>query len=156
MTAIRFDDFEALSAFEGEDFGPWGAPLVVSQAMIDAFAELTLDRQWLHVDVERAARESPFGATVAHGFLLLSLLTALEDGRARTIVGFASAINYGLDTVRFVSPVKSGSAIHARRRLVHVRKKGVGGTQLTLECELAVVGSERPAVVARSLALFLP
>jgi uncharacterized protein len=151
---IRFDDLQALGALVSADFGAYGEPIVVTQAMIDAFAELTGDRQWIHVDVERARREGPFGGTVAHGYLVLGLLTALAP-RGEEISGFASAINYGLDEVRFVSPVPAGSAVHARRRIAHVRKKGPNGTQITFENEIRVVGAERPAVICKSIALFL-
>ncbi len=152
---VRFDDLDALAALVSDELGPFGEPLVVTQEMIDRFADLTGDRQWIHVDVERARREGPFGGTVAHGYLVLGLLTALKSGGALEIVGYASAINYGLDQVRFVSPVPAGSAIHARRRIAHVRKKGPNGTQVTFESEIRVVGAERPALVCRSLALFL-
>ncbi len=152
--SVRFDDLQALGALVGAELGPWGEPMVVSQAMIDAFAALSGDRQWIHVDPERAAREGPFGGTVAHGYLVLGLLTALAP-RGEEIVGFSSAINYGLDEVRFVSPVPSGSAVHARRRIAHVRKKGPRGTQITFDNEIRVVGADRPAVVCKSIALFL-
>jgi acyl dehydratase len=155
MESVRFDDHEALQALVSPELGPWGEPLTITQEMIDRFADLTGDRQWIHVDVERCRRESPLGTTIAHGFLLLSLLPALA-GPGGQIVGHKTVLNYGADNLRFLSPVPSGSAVHARRRIAHVRKKGVGGTQLTFESEVAVVGAEKPALAYRSLALFLP
>ena len=157
MSEVRFDDLAALQERISEKFSPFGPKLEVTQAMIDAFAKLTRDEQWIHVDVARAARESPFGQTIAHGFLVLSLLPHLtsDEGDER-VVGQGSVVNYGADKLRFVSPVLAGQTIHARRRLVHVRRKGPDGTQLTSEVEIWAVDGERPAVVYRSLALFLP
>ncbi len=156
MHEVRFDDLEKLQALVADELGPFGEPLLVSQEMIDRFAKLTMDEQWIHVDVARCDKESPFGAPIAHGFLVLSLVTALKDGSDRRIVGFGSAINYGADKLRFVSPVPAGARIHARRRIAHVRKKGIGGTQITFETEVRVVGADKPAMLYRSLALFMP
>jgi acyl dehydratase len=153
---VRFDDRAALQALVSEDFGVFGEPLTVTQEMIDRFAELADDHQWIHVDVERCRRESPLGTTMAHGFLVLGLLTALKPPLGPRIVGQGSVINYGADKLRFVAPVPAGSAIHARRRIAHVRRKGVGGTQLTFETEIWVVGSTKPALLYRSLVLFMP
>jgi acyl dehydratase len=151
---IRYDDLPALEALVSDGFGPFGRELEVTQRMIDAFAELTGDHQWIHSDVERARRESPFGGTIAHGFLVLSLLGPLAEGTGPRIVGHRTVINYGAEHLRFVSPVPSASRIHARRRLVAARRKG-HGTQITFETEARVVGGERPALVCRSLVLFL-
>jgi acyl dehydratase len=156
MKEVRFDDLDALQTLVSEEMGPFGEPIHVSQDMIDRFAELTMDEQWIHTDVERCKKESPFETTIAHGFLILSLITALKDGSDTRITGFGSAINYGADKLRFVSPVPSGSDIHARRRIAHVRKKGPGGTQITFETEVHVVGADKPAMIYRSLALFMP
>ncbi|MFP6683508.1 MAG: MaoC family dehydratase [Polyangiaceae bacterium] len=155
MPEIRFDDLETLQQQISEEYGDFGSPIHVSQAMIDSFAEITMDPQWIHVDVERAMRESPFGGTIAHGFLVLSLMTALQDGSDLRVVGYGSAINYGAEKLRFVSPVPADSDIHCRRRVQHVRRKGPG-TQISYDVEVAVVGAEKPALVVRQLALFLP
>jgi len=130
--------------------------MIITQEMIDRFADVTMDHQWIHNDVERAKRESPFGGPIAHGFLILSLVNVLPDGSDRQVVGFGSAINYGADKLRFVSPVPAGASIARRSRIVHVRKKGPGGTQLTVDNEVAVVGAEKPAMLYRAIALFLP
>lgn len=155
MTETRFDDIDALNALVTEEFGEWGAPMTVTQEMINQFADVTGDHQWIHVDVERAAKESPFRATIAHGFLLLSLLPALRDGGNHAIVGAASVVNYGADKLRFISPVPAGSEVHVRRRIVNIAAKPKG-TQVTAASELAVVGSEKPALLYMSLALYLP
>jgi acyl dehydratase len=145
MESIRFDDIAALDALVSEDFGPWGVPLTVPQEMIAAFAEMTGDRQWIHVDAARAAAESPFGATIAHGFLMLSLSPLLRSGGGVPIVGHRDALNYGLDRVRFIAPVPAGSTIHGRSRIIGAAREK-GGTMLTTGVAIHVVDAERPAV----------
>lgn len=152
---VRFDDLDGLRALITEEFGPWGPTLEVTQAMIDAFAEITLDRQWIHVDVERARRESPFGGTIAHGFLVLSLLPALRPQSAWRLGGYGSAVNYGANSLRFSSPVPAGSSVHARGRLVAVDGKDTG-TLVTTETAIHVVGQDRPAMVYQGLTLYRP
>jgi uncharacterized protein len=153
---VRFDDREALAALVSDDFGAFGSEIVVTQGMIDDFAFLTRDDQWIHTDTERCARESPFGGkTIAHGFLVLSLVGALSADQDLVIVGQRVIINYGAEYLRFVSPVPVDSRIHARRRLVAVAEKGPG-TQLTFESAIHVVDSDKPAVIYRSLVLFMP
>ncbi len=157
MQEVRFDDLPALQRLVSAEFSPFGPALEITQTMIDHFAKLTRDDQWIHTDEARARQQSPYRATIAHGFLLLSLIPHLtRDIGDRRVVGFGSVINYGADNLRFVSAVRSAALVHARRRLVHVRRKGPVGTQLTNEVEVWVVGGERPAVSYRSLALFLP
>ena len=143
-----------LTSHIGQELGPsdW---MTVDQAMIDKFADATGDHQWIHVDVERAKRESPFGGTIAHGFLTLSLIPKLSAGGALRITGFGNATNYGADKLRFVSPVPAGSSVHARSRLLAAEAKPKG-TQLTQEVHVHVVGSERPALTYESLTLFHP
>lgn len=151
---IRFDDLDALTAAVSEEFSAFGEVIEVSQAMIDAFAEVTGDRQWIHVDIERAERESPFGGTVAHGFLSLSLLPRLAQLAPLQIVGQAAAVNYGAESLRFLSPVLAGANVHARSRLVKVEQKS-GGTLATTEWDLRVVDAEKPALVYRMQVLYL-
>ena len=122
MAEVRFDDLEGLNEQIGE-FGGWSDSILVTQDMIDEFADLTGDRQWIHVDVERAKKESPFGGPVAHGFLTLSLIPRLVPEGALRIVGHASAVNYGAEKLRFLAPVPSGSAIHARSRVVRAEAR---------------------------------
>ena len=155
MQDIRFDDIEGLRAKVSEEFGPWGPPVEVTQAMIDKFAELTGDHQWIHVDVERAKRESPFKGTIAHGFLTLSLLPVLRSGSDYKVIGYGNATNYGSDKLRFVSPVPAGAKVHARSRLVAVDPKPKG-TQMTSEIAVHVVGSDRPALTYTMLVLYHP
>ena len=155
MDEIRFDDVEALKAHISEEYGPWGPEIAVTQENIDAFAELTGDRQWIHIDVERAKKESPFGTPIAHGFLTLSLLPALHPSQGFRIVGYGNATNYGADGLRFLSPVPSGSKVHARARLVAVEAKPKG-TLVTNETAVHVVGSDRPAVLYQMIVLYQP
>lgn len=144
MDQIRFDDIAGLTARKSETFGPWSEALDVPQEMITAFAEVTGDHQWIHVDPDRAA-QSPFGSTIAHGFLVLSLSTIIKNNADYQVIGHGNALNYGLDRVRFVAPVPAGSSIHGRTRIVDVAEEK-GGTMLTVGVAIHVVGSEKPAV----------
>jgi len=153
MEEIRFDDIERLRGKVTQEFGPWGSDLLISQEMINQFADLTQDHQWIHVDVERCKRESPFGGPIAHGFLVLSMLPALRIGSDYAVVGFANAVNYGADKLRFVSPVPADAKIRARTRLVGAEAKPKG-TQLTQEIAVHVVGNDRPALLYTMLVLY--
>ncbi len=155
MQEIRFDDIDALGAKVSEEYGAWGEPIEVTQDMINRFADLTGDHQWIHVDVKRAKKESPFGGTIAHGFLTLSLLPKLRSAVDYQIVGFGNATNYGADKLRFVSPVPAGSKLHARGRMVSALAKSKG-TQITQQIAVHVVGSDRPAVLYTMLVLYHP
>jgi acyl dehydratase len=153
MQEIRFDDIERLRAKISDDFGPWGSEVLVSQDMIDRFADLTGDHQWIHVDVERCKRESPFRGTIAHGFLVLSLIPGLRAATDYRIVGFGNAVNYGAEKLRFVSPVPAGSVIRARTRLLNVDAKPKG-TQVTQDIAVHVVGNDRPALLYTMVVLY--
>jgi acyl dehydratase len=131
--------------------------LTVDQPMIDAFADATGDHQFIHVDPARAA-DTPFGGTIAHGFLTLSLLTRLSEATDRPpIPGLAMGVNYGLDHVRFVSPVRAGSRVRGLFTLTDVEEKRPGEFQQLLDCAVEIEGTEKPALVARWLSrLFVP
>jgi acyl dehydratase len=150
---IRFDDIDALNAASSEEFGPWGEAVDVTQEMVDAFADLTGDHQWIHSDVERA-RSGPFGGTIAHGFLTLSLLPALGAQTVR-ITGQSSAVNYGAERLRFLAPVPIPSPIRARGRLVRAEARPKG-TLVTTEADVSVVGAERPSILYTMQVLYLP
>jgi hypothetical protein len=152
---IRFDDIERLKTKVSDTFGEWSDPLEVTQEMINRFADLTGDQQWIHVDVERARRESPFRQTIAHGFFTLSLLPSLRAKASWRIVGYGNATNYGANKLRFVSPVPAGAKIHARSRLIGAEAHPKG-TQVTQELQVAVVGSERPALIYEMVVLYHP
>jgi len=153
MKEIRFDDVDGLNAAVSEAFGPWGPPTKVTQEMVDAFAELTGDHQWIHSDVERA-RAGPFGGTIAHGFLTLSLLPALGAQTVR-ITGQSSAVNYGAERLRFLAPVPIPSEIHARGRLVKAEARPKG-TLITTEADVSVVDAEKPSLLYMMQVLYLP
>ena len=128
--------------------------LVITQDRIDAFAEATSDHQWIHVDSGRARAETPFGATIAHGFLTLSLLSALMRD-AVTVDGARMTLNYGLNRVRFVSPVPSGSRIRARVALATVDDMG-DSIQATWGVTIEREGGDKPAVVAEWMVRYYP
>jgi len=140
---------DELLALVGQELGT-GAWLTIGQDTIDGFAEVTGDHQWVHVDRERAARESPYGATIAHGYLTLSLLPQLTAGTV-TFDGARMVVNYGLDKVRFLSPVVVGSRIRARSVLSDVRVGDTGAVDLLVRHTVELEGSERPALVADTI-----
>lgn len=140
-----------LKAMLGREIGrsDW---LLVTQERIDAFAAATEDRQWIHVDPERAAR-SPLGGTVAHGFLLLSLVPFFNFRNEVFSGRFRMAVNYGLDRVRFPHPVRAGQRVRNRAVLKKIEKRGFRKVLVTVENTLEVEGAEKPAMVADVLGL---
>ena len=144
---------EELRSLVGQRLGvsDW---LEITQERIDAFAAATGDRQWIHCDPERAAQESPYGATVAHGFLTLSLCNVLAEN-AFKIEGIKTAINYGLNRVRFPGPVKVGSRLRMTSELIDLKESGAA-VQATLKHSFEAEGQTRPACVAETIVrLFL-
>lgn len=146
MPARTIDSVDELRKLVGQEVGSsdW---LQVTQPMIDTFAEVTHDPQWIHIDAERAKRESPFGTTIAHGFLTLSLLSYLH-GQAVQVGGSRKmSINYGLNRVRFPNPVRVGSRIRARSA-VQTIEDFPGGVQITWLITIDLENAEKPALVA--------
>jgi acyl dehydratase len=123
----------------------------IDQRRIDTFAEVTGDHQWIHVDATRA-NDGPFGSTVAHGYLTLSLLPALTAGLI-DVRGGTMTVNYGLNRVRFVSPVPSGSRVRARSTIVNVDEDDAG-VRVTTHVTIDREGSDRPALVAETVTLY--
>jgi acyl dehydratase len=150
--AVTLDELKGLV---GKELGvsEW---TLVDQKRIDAFADLTEDHQFIHVD-PAAAKQTPLGSTIAHGFLTLSLLPKLSAGSSDgvAIVGYGNATNYGAEGLRFLSPVPAGSKVHARRRLKAVEATPKG-TKVTSQVAIHVVGSERPALLCDSIILYQP
>jgi acyl dehydratase len=140
----------ALEARVGTEVGvsDW---LTIDQHRIALFAEATNDPQWIHLDIERAARELPGGKTIAHGYLTLSLIPFLVKGLLK-LEGVERGINYGLNKVRFTSIVPVGSRLRARQKLLSVRRKA-GALQLTSEITIEIEGEARPACVAETISL---
>ncbi len=153
MREIRFDDIEGLKKEVTETWGSFGPETVVTQDMIQKFAEVTGDHQWIHVDVERCKKESPFGAPIAHGFLTLSLVPAMRPKIEFAVAGFLNAVNYGADGLRFMAPVPAGSHIHSRMRFAGVEEKPKG-TLTSSEIAVHVVGQEKPALMYKALILY--
>ena len=141
-----FVPLAALEAQVGDEIGvsDW---LTIDQKMIDAFADLCGDHQFIHVDPERAAR-TPFGGTIAHGFMTLSLLTWFAAGVRPRIEGTRHSVNYGFDRLRFIAPVPSGARIRARFRLTKLDQRGAGAITQHYEVTVEIEGGDRPALVA--------
>ena len=123
----------------------------MTQERVQQFAEATLDHQWIHVDVERAKRESPFKGPIAHGFLTLSLLAHFMQSAVGIKQGVRMGVNYGMNKVRFVSPVRVGSRIRARFVLQSVKDVEPNGIEAQYNATIEVEGSEKPACVAEWL-----
>ena len=149
MTELRIiESLDALAALVGEELAcsDW---IAISQERIQRFADVSGDQQWIHVDAARAARESPFGGTVAHGYLTLSLLPMMFASSLR-VDGVALAINYGLDRVRFPAPVLCGQSV--RGRLLLQRLEPVAsGVQAHWLATVEIKGGDKPACVAQML-----
>ena len=143
----RFARLADLSALVGQEFAH-SEPLLIDQARIDAFAHATEDRQWIHIDPERAA-QGPFGATIAHGFLTLSLLPRLMYS-AFAIDDVRMGVNYGVNRVRFPAPVPAGSRVQARFKLLAFEPID-GGAQLTIEATLQRDGHDKPVCVVEQV-----
>ena len=126
--------------------------MTVSQRQIDQFAECTGDRQWIHVDTERA-RQSPLGSTIAHGYLLLSLIAPTSYEVWIDRLGAPQILNYGLDRVRFIAPVRAGARIRNRIVLVAVEDRGGGRWLIKTDNTIEIEGEDKPALVATTLAL---
>ena len=154
MATVQVEGIEGLKSLLGEQIGPseWRE---VTQEDINAFADLSGDHQWIHTDVERAKNESPFGTTVAHGNLTLSMI----DGMRLELLsssGFKLGVNYGWNRVRFPAPVPAGSRIRATAEVTEVEDVGGGWWQVLTRFTVEVEGSDKPACVADSVGRALP
>lgn len=132
--------------------------VTIDQAMIDKFADATNDHQFIHVDPERAKKETPFGGTIAHGFLTLSLLSSMHYDAVPAFEKITSAVNYGFDSVRFVAPVKTGSRVRAHFTMKEARFRGATMLSLTYNVELEIENEPKPALTAvwKNILLFNP
>lgn len=122
----------------------------VDQKRINEFADVTGDHQWIHIDIERAKTESPYGTTIAHGYLTLSMIPVMSKDNFR-VENAKMAINYGCNKVRFLAAVPSGGRIRARSELVEAAKVGDGMVNLTVRQTIELDGSEKPAAVADTI-----
>jgi acyl dehydratase len=148
MSPRIINGIEELKTLTGQEIGisDW---INVTQDMIDRFADVTGDHQWIHVDPERAKRETPFGSTIAHGFLTVSLLPQLSQQTITVNGDYKMRINYGFNRLRFVSPVRAGSRIRARFTAQNVTEN-----EVTWLVTVEVEGQDKPAVVAEWLGRF--
>jgi acyl dehydratase len=143
-----------LPEFVGHELGvsDWVA---VEQERIEQFAACTGDRQWIHVDVERARRESPFGGPVAHGYLSLALVAPLAMELGVVPPDAAAGLNYGLDKVRFLAPVKAGARVRNRVNVLSADAQNEDRMLLKLQCTLEIEGEAKPALVAEMLCMLI-
>lgn len=150
MTSIPINE---LANHKGQQLGqsPW---MTITQDMIQAFADATGDHQWIHVDIERAKKEAPWGAPVAHGFLTMSLMPQLSQ-QAFGITGTAASINYGMNKLRLPSAVKSGSDIRSVIELVDVQDVDEKRVLATYKTVIEIKGEDKPAIVAENLAMYV-
>ncbi|TWR86624.1 acyl dehydratase [Pseudomonas saxonica] len=151
---IALSDTAALQALVSDTFSGWSNQVVVDQELIDAFAQLSGDDYWIHTDPERARKQSPFGGTIAHGALVQILQSRMQLNLGYEITGFSNMVNYGSDRLRFPAPVPEGATIHSRARVKRVEQVK-SGTQLTLELNTHVLGSERPSVINELVILYM-
>jgi acyl dehydratase len=140
-----------LASLIGQEIGVsrW---IEIDQARIDAFAKITEDEQFIHVDPE-AAKATPFGGTIAHGFLTLSLASAMSYDAVKPLEGVVMGVNYGFDKLRFLAPVPAGSKVRGRFRLLSADDKGGGRWLLKHELTVEIEGSEKPALIAEWLGM---
>ena len=146
---------KTIGQFVGQELGvsDW---LTVDQERINQFADCTGDYQWIHVDVERARRESPLGSTIAHGYLTLALLGSLQMSLGIIPTDVSQALYYGLDRVRFMTPVKSGARIRNRVVLLAVERQDKGRILLKTQNTIEIEGEKKLALIANTLILLVP
>jgi len=149
MPVIKAD---TLKEHIGQEIGvsDW---IEIDQSRIDVFADVTEDHQFIHIDPERAAKETPFGGTIAHGFLSLSMLSALAANTTLVLDGIAMGINYGFDKVRFLQPVRAGKKIRGRFVLEDATERNPGQWMLKYAVTVEIEGEEKPALMAHWLTL---
>jgi acyl dehydratase len=154
MTPITVDGIEGLKEIVGQQIGPseWRE---VTQDMINQFADVSGDHQWIHVDIERAKAESPFGGPIAHGNLTLSIIDGFREQLMEN-KGFKLGVNYGWNKVRFPAPVPAGAKARAYSEVLSVDDVGGGWYQAVTKFTVEIEGTEKPVCVAESVARFLP
>ena len=154
MKQYRFDDVEGMQELVSDQFGAWSSEVEITQDLINRFAELSGDHYWIHTDPERCKTQSPFGTTIAHGFLTLVLISRMRGTPTYEIIGYNNILNYGSDKLRFTGAVPVGSRIHSRSRVKAVERLPKG-TRMTLETQVHVVGQERPALVYEIVIIYM-
>jgi len=151
MAKLEFENFEAFKKLEGKAL-PNGEWIIVTQEMINDFAKATMDFQWIHVDVERAKKQSPFKKTVAHGFMSVALLSKLLED-IFLVKTAKLGVNYGLNKVRFPSPVLVDNRLRLTGSVKKIEDYKIGGLKITWDCTVEIEGSDKPACVAEFISL---
>ncbi len=151
--SVSIKDIEGLKGLITDEWTDWTEPVEITQEMINTFADVTKDHQWIHVDIEKA-NAGPFGGPIAHGFLTLSLVSYLSVQIGPKVDGVMGALNYGADRLRFLNPVPAGAQVHAKSRVIDVTQKSTG-VLLKQEVAIHVVGDDKPALLYESLGLLL-
>jgi acyl dehydratase len=155
LKQYAYNDVDAMQELVSEDFGPWSKQVEITQELIDQFADLTGDDYWIHTDPEKAKTDSPFGTTIAHGFLTLVLMPKMQGEPAYELTGYNNILNYGSDKLRFTGPVPVGSALHCRSRVKEVTATPKG-TKMVLEQHIHVVGQdERPVLIYELIMIYM-
>jgi acyl dehydratase len=149
---LTFDTISDFSKIVGKDL-PIGAWYTVTQEMITDFANATLDTQWIHIDEAKAVEESPFKSTIAHGFMSVSMISKLLE-EVFTIKSLKMGLNYGLNKVRFPSPVPVNSQLRMLSKVMAIEELANNGIKATFYCTIEIKGQEKPACVAEFLAAF--
>ena len=154
MPPLTISGIDELRELIGKPIGPsdW---VEITQEDIDTFADLSRDDQWIHVDVARATRKSPFGGPIAHGYLTLSLVAATVMELGVIPEDAATGLNYGLDKVRFIAPVKAGARVRTRVSMISAEPQNGGRVLLKLQCTLEIEGEAKPALVAEVLCMLI-
>lgn len=152
MNLLIFENFTEFKSAVGKEL-PIGNWYSITQEMINDFANATLDKQWIHVDEERAKRESPFKSTVAHGFMSVSMISKLLEEQF-AIKTLKMGLNYGLNKVRFSTPVPVNSELRMHAIIKEIEDLGFNGLKVTFSCTIEVKGQEKPACVAEFIAAF--
>ena len=151
MAKLIIDDFNAFRELESTPF-PAGEWITVTQEMINDFARATMDYQWIHTDVEKAKKHSPFKKTVAHGFFSVAMLSKLIEDLFE-IKSMKMGVNYGMNKVRFPSPVLVDSRLRLVGTIAQVENYGDNGLKITWDCTVEIEGSDKPACVAEFISL---
>ena len=151
MEKIKIKNIAALKAMIGEQLPP-GNWITITQEMINDFAKATLDFQWIHVDIERAKKESPFGAPIAHGFMSVSMLSHLIENMILVESG-KMGVNYGLNKVRFPQAVPAESKLRLNMTIANVEDYGDNGAKIFWDCIVEIEGKDKPACVGQFISL---
>ena len=155
MKQYQYNDLEALGELVSDEFGAWSEEVEVTQELVNQFAELTGDHYWIHTDPEKAKTDSPFGATIAHGFLTLVLLPKMRGTPTYEVTGYNNILNYGSDKLRFTGPVPVGCSLHSRSRVKEVTATPKG-TKMVQEQHIHVVGQdERPVLIYDLIMIYM-